>query len=238
MKVFNKDMWFGGQKVVDDFAERHAVKNYCRVPDDSVLRPCAFSAGIRKAVPLSVICIGAATRTEDQGSTPKCAAFSASSYAENILWRMTGELPAQLDPHAIYARAKATDGDPGGDGTTLTAVLDALVYLGHLPASGRTRTILTPFDLKAAIHRYGTCLLGLNISDEWYRGNTRIESTTARLVGGHAVQCVGYDAFGPWIQNSWGERWGDGGFAHISWAAFNRQFMYGAFREGVFAGMQ
>lgn len=238
MKVFNKEMWFGGQKAVDDFAEKHAVKDYCKMPDKSVLAPLAFSASVRRAVPLSVVCIGAATRTEDQGSTPKCAAYSASSYAENILWRKTGELPDPIDPNMIYARAKETDGDPNGDGTTLNDVLGALVHFGILPSSGRTRTITTPFDLKAAIHRYGTCLLGMNISNEWYRGNTKIESTTAPLVGGHAVQCVGYDAFGPWIQNSWGEKWGDGGFAHISWAAFNRQFMYGAFREGALAGMQ
>lgn len=238
MKVFNKEVWFGGQKAVDDFAARHAVKDYCKMPPGPVMAAGVFTAGVRRAVPLSVVCIGAATRTEDQGSTPKCAAYSASSYAENVIWRRTGELPDPIDPHMIYARAKETDGDPDGDGTTLNAVLDALVHLGYLPSSGRTRTIVTPFDLKAAIHRYGTCLLGLNISEEWYRGNTKIESATARLVGGHAVQCVGYDAFGPWIQNSWGEGWGDGGFAHISWAAFNRQFMYGAFREGVLAGMQ
>lgn len=238
MKVFNKEVWFGGQKAVDDFAAKHAVNDYCKMPDMKTLAPLAFSASIRKAVPLSVVCIGAATKTEDQGSTPKCAAFSASSYAENIAWRRTGELPNQVDPHEIYAFAKKIDGDPDGDGTTLTAVLEALIKLNKLPGNGRIRTIVSSFDVKAAIHRYGTCLLGLNISDEWYRGNTKISSTTAKLVGGHAVQCVGYDAFGPWIQNSWGEGWGDHGFAHLSWEAFNRQFMYGAFREGVFADMK
>lgn len=31
---------------------------------------------------------------------------------------------------------------------------------------------------------------------------------------------------------------GAGGFAHISRAAFDRRFLYGAFREGALAGMQ
>ena len=238
MKVFNKEVWFGGQKIVDEFERLHQPKDYCKMPSRESLAAMAFSASARRAVPLSVLCLGAATKTEDQGSTPKCAAYSASSYAENVLWRKTGELPTDIDPDAIYKYAKSVDGDPNGDGTTIPAVLEALGKLGYLPSSGRVRTIMSAFDVKAAVHRYGTCILGLNITNEWYKGNTEITSVTARQVGGHAVQCVGYDGFGPWIQNSWGAKWGRGGFAHLSWAAFERQFMYGGFREGVYDGMK
>ena len=40
---------------------------------------------------------------------------------------------------------------------------------------------------------------------------------TERLLGGHAVICVGYnDAKGVWImKNSWGTRWGDSGYFYL-----------------------
>lgn len=236
MKVFNKDVWFGGQKIVDDFASRHKV-GFCMMPKDPAALAMPFSANVNRAVPLSVLNLGSATKVEDQGSTPQCAAYSASSYAESILWRKTGSLPCEVDPHGIYLWAKQHDGDPNGDGTTLVAVLDGLKALGQLGPGCRTRTVMSPFDVKSAIHRYGFCLLGLNITDEWYRGNRDITSTTARCVGGHAVLGVGYDQEGVWILNSWGPKWGQGGFAHIWWNAFNRQFMYGAFSEGVYRDM-
>ena len=236
MKVFNKDVWFGGQKIVDDFAERHKV-GFCVMPKDPKALAMPFSAGVNRAVPLSVLNLGSATKVEDQGSTPQCAAYSASSYAESITWRKTGYLPPNVDPAAVYGWAKQNDGDPNGDGTTLVAVLDGLKALGHLDTACRTRTIVSPFDVKAAVHRYGFCLLGLNITDEWYRGNREITNAAARFVGGHAVLCVGYDQEGAWILNSWGSRWGQGGFARIGWNAFNRQFMYGAFSEGVYRDM-
>lgn len=236
MKVFNKDVWFGGQKIVDDFAERHKV-GFCTMPKSISYLAMPFSASVAKAVPLSVLNLGSATKVEDQGSTPQCAAYSASSYAESILWRKTGSLPREVDPQIVYMWAKQYDGDPDGDGTTLVAVLDGLKALGYIDSDCQTRTVMSPFDVKSAIHRYGFCLLGLNITDEWYRGNRDITSTTARFVGGHAVLCVGYDQEGVWILNSWGPKWGQGGFAHIGWHAFNKQFMYGAFADGVYRDM-
>ncbi|WP_179038923.1 C1 family peptidase [Rhizobium leguminosarum] len=37
-------------------------------------------------------------------------------------------------------------------------------------------------------------------------------------IGGHAFAIVGYDRRGFWIQNSWGEGWGSGGLANLSYA--------------------
>lgn len=39
----------------------------------------------------------------------------------------------------------------------------------------------------------------------------------AAAAGAHAFAIVAYDAQGFWIQNSWGRRWGHGGFARISY---------------------
>lgn len=35
------------------------------------------------------------------------------------------------------------------------------------------------------------------------------------VIGGHAFCIVAYDREGFWVQNSWGEKWGDGGFAKL-----------------------
>jgi hypothetical protein len=37
------------------------------------------------------------------------------------------------------------------------------------------------------------------------------------ILGGHAFTIVAYDLDGFWVQNSWGEKWGDGGFAKLSY---------------------
>ena len=39
----------------------------------------------------------------------------------------------------------------------------------------------------------------------------------AKALGGHAFAVVAYDRDGIWIQNSWGPRWGFGGFGHITY---------------------
>lgn len=237
MKVFGKNVLFGGSGIVKRFADSHKV-GFCRVPDLGRLADSVKFTSTIRAVPTSCLCLGAATVTEDQGSTPRCAAYSASSYAENLIWRKTGSIPDPVDPARLYKQAKKTDGDPYGDGTTLVDVLEALKTFGYFGKDLRVRVVTAPFDVKSAVHRYGACLLGLDVTEEWYRGNRDIADTGSEHVGGHAVQCVGYDETGCWIQNSWGSDWGSGGFARVSWPAFGKQFMYGAFIEGALEGMK
>lgn len=234
--MFDKAKIFRAKRLVDEFAKAHKVGFLHKPgPEVSLCRP--FTASATAAVPLSVMCLGASTKTEDQGSSPKCAAYSASSMAENILWRKTGRLPPDIDPDRLYVYAKRIDGSPN-EGTTLTAIGQALLAEKIFdPSKCIVRTVFSPFDVKAAVHRYGCCLLGLNITNEWYKGGTEIKSTVAPHVGGHAVVCPGYDQDGVWVQNSWGTNWGQGGFAHISWPAFNRQFMYGMFLSGCYRDM-
>jgi predicted alpha/beta hydrolase family esterase len=40
---------------------------------------------------------------------------------------------------------------------------------------------------------------------------------SSKVLGGHAFAIVAYDARGFWIQNSWGPKWGKGGFARVSY---------------------
>ena len=49
--------------------------------------------------------------TEDQGKTSMCAAYTATSWLEALLWRRTG-MPINYDPVALYKMAKTIDKFP------------------------------------------------------------------------------------------------------------------------------
>lgn len=181
---------------------------------------------------------GYLTRIEDQGDKPYCAAYSATSFAENVLWRKRGYIE-QIDPVPVYVAAKRLDGDPTGDGTTLEAVLSALIDDGHFDGKVcRVKTFggawfgLDPDaamrDLKMTLHRYGGCIIGCNIDTSWYSPQNGVIKGGGASLGGHAVQCCGADRGGILIANSWSDRWGRGGKAYIPNAVFRKQFIYGA----------
>lgn len=185
------------------------------------------------------------TATEDQGSKPWCAAYTAAGWTENIKWRINDTIE-QIDPTPIYKYAKTIDGDPYGDGTTLSAVLESLLHLGYFDRSKcRIRTIVggagAKLAVKYAVHKFGCVLSGFNITDEWYEKNSKDSVVTGdpkfSACGGHAVLICGYNKHGVIIQNSWGKEWGKWGFGLISWNAFNTQFMYGAVLSNALDGL-
>ena len=183
------------------------------------------------AYPVSLDMRDLVLETENQGSTSMCAAYTATSWLESVMWRRTGK-PVHYNPQDLYAHAKTIDGIPNEDGTTLNAILESIIEMGWMPNCSKKdiRYIFDSNQVKRAVHRYGTCLLGFEITDKWYRhaGKLVLEQWNGRSEGGHAVICTGYNNVGVFIQNSWGEEWGKFGFACIPWDCFNRQFMQGA----------
>lgn len=167
-------------------------------------------------------------KTEDQGSTSTCAAHSATSWAENINWRKTGNA-INLDPYKVYDYAKTIDGYPKVEGTTLTAVLHSLLH--YKMVDGQAKDVYT-FNslttLKKVIHKYGPCLVAFNVSDCWMRhyGKLVLSGEPGHSQGGHAVTAAGWTRAGLIIQNSWGVSWGRYGFAVISWDLVYKQFQY------------
>lgn len=211
-----------------DFKKAHKVGGWCKPLRRSNTPALKFG---RLDIPVAVDNREYCTAIEDQGSKPWCAAYTAAAFAENVLWRKNGRI-TQIEPDWIYKYAKAHDGDPNGDGTTLDCVLEALRDRKVFdPKVCRVRTVYGETDVKAAIHRFGCFLGGFNITEEWYdlakRGVENVTGRSAASLGGHAVLVCGYNAGGVWIENSWGEDWGKGGFGFIEWPAFRQQFMYG-----------
>jgi hypothetical protein len=82
-------------------------------------------------------------------------------------------------------------------------------------------------DMQSAINELHAIAVSAAIHDgwiqpvRWKRGRetvTMIETPiNRRRLGGHAFTLVGYNRFGFLVQNSWGEEWGKGGYATLSY---------------------
>lgn len=82
------------------------------------------------------------------------------------------------------------------------------------------RRCYTPFEIKHAIHEHGIVVVGALVHsgwDIWGTDTIRYDDTIYDL-GGHAFVLVGYDETERiyFVANSWGEEWGDAGFAKYS----------------------
>lgn len=53
------------------------------------------------------------------------------------------------------------------------------------------------------------------VHNGWQRGFVRsgVIGKSIEILGGHAFAIIGYNGDGFWVQNSWGENWGEGGTA-------------------------
>ena len=183
------------------------------------------------------------TRTADQGSKPWCAAYAAAGFVSNIIWRKE-DIPPTIEAEPLYKIAKELDGEPNVDGTTLTAVYQAVLDKGYFDDTVCSVKVLhNKNQVKYAIHKFGCCLLGMMVTKEWYycnRNKTTISgkdpATPNTPLGGHAVLCCGYNPDGIIIQNSWGVDWGSFGFALVTWDEFEREFSYGAVMDNCLYG--
>lgn len=226
------------KKEIEEFAQTHKV-GFCKMPK-GFSHLSALTASRRFLAPSKIDLRDMCTPTEDQGSKPWCAAYAAAQWAENIQWRVK-DAPTNIKPDWIYTYAKQHDGDPNGDGTTLTHVLEAL--RGSVFDRDKCKVkVLRPSRLavKYAIHKFGCALGGFNIDSSWWGVKKSTPVITGKGTpnqGGHAVLICGYDKEGVWIQNSWGKDWAEWGFAKMTWDAFDKQFMYGAVLSNVLDDM-
>jgi hypothetical protein len=72
--------------------------------------------------------------------------------------------------------------------------------------------------MHAAIAEVGVLFATSNVHEGWTDpGASGLIEYSDTVLGAHAFAIVGYDRRGFWIQNSWGDGWGKGGFACISY---------------------
>lgn len=91
-------------------------------------------------------------------------------------------------------------------------------------------------DMQAAIHEMGAIYVAASVHPGWSPDNLKASkklvnhrslpvipfSPSDEPVGGHAFALVGYNDLGFVIQNSWGETWGNHGFAILTYADWVR----------------
>ena len=217
-----------------------------------ILKRETFCASPIFSAPKELWLDGYCTPVENQGALPYCAAYSASSFAENILWRKN-HYPQQIDPVPLYQYAKTIDGSPNTPGTYLECTLEALLKFGYFDKNtckvrsfgGKQFGNPNPIrDVRFAIHEFGCCLAGFNITTEWYNPEKVVTKDLGEhhLIkggkkytseGGHAVLIVGYNLDKFLILNSWGEPYADKGFVYITNDEFERSFISGAVLVGA-----
>jgi C1A family cysteine protease len=72
--------------------------------------------------------------------------------------------------------------------------------------------------MHAAIAEVGVLYATATVHAGWQTvGENGIIYPSDEILGGHAFAIVGYDRYGFWLQNSWGEDWGRGGMARVSY---------------------
>lgn len=180
--------------------------------------------------------------TDNQTTTPHCAAYSAATIIESIYWKMTGKLK-QLDSHQVYALAKKLDGDMYSEGTYLEYAMNAVIklcradeefsFLNNVEVKRffNDKTTDTIELTKQLLHKYDFLQVGFNIDEGWYNCTQMnyILKAGGNNLGGHAVVICGADQDGFYINNQWGTAWGSKGFAIMPYSLFLRQFMYGTY---------
>ena len=215
----------------EGFVNAHPV-GFLKIPKNlDALEEFKFG-GAKFVSPLTINNTDWNLRPKDQGRKPHCAGCATASYIENILWRKTG-IPQEVDAVAIYEKAKKIDGDPKGEGTTLTAALQAALDLGYFAEEKCAIKVLRTIDqVKRCIHRYGTCIIGVMVTKEFYDCNKNKTAVCGEGdqtgVGGHAMQAVGFKKGGLIVRNSWGADYGTDGDIIISWKILEQIFVYGA----------
>lgn len=176
----------------------------------------------------------------DQGNEGACTGFSLAAAINQLLAGNPARAakPRRVSPHMLYRMAKRHDEWPGEkyEGSSLRGALRGFYNCGACAETlwkpqqadltlasardARTTTLgayyrLRPnlSDYHAAISETGVIYTSANVHDGWDapRKGAIIPGTGE---GAHAFIIVGYTDTGFWIQNSWGEDWGQRGLAH------------------------
>lgn len=157
------------------------------------------------------------------------AAWETGSTLRGALigWQRRGATTADLWPYA----ADDEDGTIHGR-ATLGRLNDGRSR--QLPAADYTRIEPADIDLmKAALAEHKVLYVYAHIHTGWFRpylpdpdDDTKNLTLIERLPGdrpkgAHAFLIVGADSDGFWVHNSWGSRWGDEGYAVLSYDDWN-----------------
>lgn len=182
----------------------------------------------------------------DQGQEGACTGFGLATVAHYLL-RRRRHVPdsAPVSPYMLYDMARRYDEWAGVDyeGSSCRGAMKGWhkhgVCSGSLwgGSAGRVLTETVAADagqrplgayfrvnhkdlvsMHAALAEVGVLYASATVHAGWQKvkKDGHIPYST-EVLGGHAFAIVAYDEDGFWIQNSWGDAWGNKGFCHIAY---------------------
>ena len=188
----------------------------------------------------------------NQGQEGACTGFGLAVVADYLMHtRRPRKESGNVSAHMLYTMARRYDEWPGEgyDGSSARGAMKGWFQHGVCtealwPATNDTSAsmqersadaIARPLGayyrvnhsdlvaMHAAIAEVGVLYATAQVHEGWGDiGDDGIIKMNENIIGGHAFAIVGYDNEGFWIQNSWGEQWGDGGFGRIGYADWLR----------------
>ncbi|MCB2251587.1 C1 family peptidase [Pseudomonas chlororaphis] len=181
----------------------------------------------------------------DQRHENACTGYGLATVAHYLLRTRRYQFDnTDVSPHMLYELARRYDEWAGevDEGSSCRGAMKGWYKHGVCPAlkwpAGNQVTTLTEalaeeaaqrplgayfrvnhtdiVAMHSAIAEVGVLYASATVHDGWYAvaADGRIQPS-ANVLGGHAFAIVAYDQDGFWLQNSWGETWGHGGFAHL-----------------------
>lgn len=179
------------------------------------------------ATPLTYVIPGLIPPVFNQGSTPQCVAYSVQTvkayqdridqgrffpFDEDRFFRAIGGGPNGAFLRAAFSEMKSVgyplDGGINAEKHRIKA------YYSVPPVKS---------EIQAAIMAFGPVTLAFPWFSSWFSTTSRgVLRAPTRVVNGHAITALGWDARGLRLRNSWGANWGVNGDCFLPWAYLSR----------------
>jgi C1A family cysteine protease len=197
------------------------------------------------------------TPVRSQGSCGSCWAFSAIGAVESAVLIYTNEIDIDLSEQHLISSCCSAGSCSGGwtdwalDYVRDTGIPDEDCFPYKASNSGcdpcadwQTRAWQitdyvyvepTKDDFQSALQQYGPMSVVLTVPDDWYYYRAGVYTPVANVGwANHAVLLVGWDdSDGCWIiKNSWGQGWGESGYARVKYGDLEK-YNYAYAIEGV-----
>ena len=175
----------------------------------------------------------------DQGQEGACTGFGLAAVINHL--KCPADAQSGASPRMLYEMAKRFDEWEGEDysGSSCRGAIRGWYHNGVCPErdwtySSKKPGRLTParakkaretsvgayyrlrpniVDYHYALNEAGALFVSARVHKGWQAPKNGRIRMTGQIIGGHAFMVVGYNEEGFWVQNSWGDLWGNKGLA-------------------------